>query len=69
MIGLAGRERALGFVGSVSLLEWREEGRAVRERRCDRECLITHTKDGAKQNELAQPSIGRQPRQVRTERR
>ena len=61
-------EGALRRVGGVTLVERREERRAVRERRRDRERLVHTPKDCAEEDELADADVDRQERQVLPER-
>ena len=68
VVRLPGGEGAFGRVGGVSLVERREERRAVRQRRRDRERLIHTPKDCAEEDELADADVDRQERQVLPER-
>ena len=61
-------EGALGRVGGVTLVERREERRAVGQRRRNRERLIHTPKDCAEEDELADADVDRQERQVLPER-
>ena len=68
VVRLPGGEGAFGRVGGVTLVERREERRAVGQRRRNRERLVHTPKDCAEQDELADADVDRQQRQVLPER-